>query len=583
MIDKPPLRIALLLDDLTQPVWIRTMLAEVVAAPTVELVAVIINGSPTHPRLSIRERISAYRRSLLYLAYTQFDQWRAGTRGDPFAPTEIGDLVGTAPQLVVRPRQTKYCDYFEPEDIERIRAYNLDVALRLGFRILKGDALQVARFGVWSYHHADNAWNRGGPPGFWEVAKATPVTGAVLQILSEELDNGRVIYRSYSATNPYSVAKNLRSYYWKSAAFVPRKLSELYDVGPPALTDPIANGFTAYSNRLYKQPSNSEMLRILPRVVVRYAREKIRTTGTRDQWFLAYKLRRSTSGDSDVPDRTFYNFKLIVPPIDRFWADPFPIEYAGRYYVFFEEYLYKTRRGHISVFPLTEEGGIGTAQVALQTPHHLSYPNVFAWRGEVYMLPEAADSGRVQLYRCAEFPSRWEAAGVPLEATAGADPTIAKIGDRWWLFLTLARPGTDSWDDELHLYFAETPLGPWTPHPRNPIKSDVRGARPAGRVFEYRGEFYRPAQVCAPRYGYGMTIHRITRIDERAFEEIPAATIRPEWLPGLRGTHTINAVGDLTVIDGQWRRSWLFRRRSTGHAAAIAAGDTNVTSVSYSN
>jgi hypothetical protein len=160
---------------------------------------------------------------------------------------------------------------------------------------------------------------------------------------------------------------------------------------------------------------------------------------------------------------------------------------------------------------------------------------------------------------------------VLLEATAGADPTIARIGDRWWLFLTLARSGTDSWDDELHLYFAETPLGPWSPHPRNPIKSDVRSARPAGRVFEHRGEFYRPAQNCAVRYGHGMIIHRITRIDERAYDEIPVATIRPEWLPGLRATHTLNAVGDLTVIDGQWQQNLLFRRRSTGRATAILA------------
>jgi transcriptional regulator GlxA family with amidase domain len=39
--------------------------------------------------------------------------------------------------------------------------------------------------------------------------------------------------------------------------------------------------------------------------------------------------------------------------------------------------------------------------------------------------------------------------------------------------------------DELSLFYAESPLGPWTPHPRNPVKSDVRGSRPAGGLFEW--------------------------------------------------------------------------------------------------
>jgi hypothetical protein len=51
-----------------------------------------------------------------------------------------------------------------------------------------------------------------------------------------------------------------------------------------------------------------------------------------------------------------------------------------------------------------------------------------------------------------------------------------------------------------------------------------------------------------------MAIQEIVRIDEAAFEEAPSAKIFPKWRPGLIATHTLNAVGDLTVIDGQWRR-----------------------------
>ena len=75
--------------------------------------------------------------------------------------------------------------------------YDVDVALRFGFRIVKGNALRVAKHGVWSHHHGDNLLYRGGPPGFWEVMRGDPFTGTILQILSDELDGGQVIYRSF--------------------------------------------------------------------------------------------------------------------------------------------------------------------------------------------------------------------------------------------------------------------------------------------------------------------------------------------------------------------------------------------------
>jgi hypothetical protein len=467
-----PIRVALLLDSWTQPAWIRSLISDLRSSPFAEIVLVVLNDADPARRRSFTQRLSAYRKDLLYLVYMRLDAWRVRSKVDPFEPGDASAQLAGVPTLRVKPRQTKFCDYFADTDVAAIRKYDLDVALRLGFRILKGDALRIAKHGVWSYHHGDNAVNRGGPPGFWEVVEHQPVTGSVLQILSEELDNGRVIYRSYSATNPYSVTENRRGYYWKSAAFVTRKLRDLYDGGPESLGYD-AQLYEAYSKRLYQQPTNSEMLRFLPRLVGRYTMEKIRGIGTRTQWFLAYKFRPGT-GVQDVPNGTLYNFQILTPPIDRFWADPFPVLRDGRYHLFFEEYLYSAGRAHISVLTFGEDGRPGPAQVVLATDHHLSYPNVFEWKSELYMLPEAAESGRVQLYRCVEFPHRWEPASVLLENTAGVDPTLVEIDGRWWLFVTLAEPRTHNWNDELYLYYADAPVGPWRPHSRNPVKSDVR-------------------------------------------------------------------------------------------------------------
>ena len=78
------------------------------------------------------------------------------------------ELLKDVPVVKVMPRQTKYRDYFRDKDIDKISTYNIDVFIRFGFRILSGRVLKSAKYGIWSFHHGDNEYKRGGPAGFWE-------------------------------------------------------------------------------------------------------------------------------------------------------------------------------------------------------------------------------------------------------------------------------------------------------------------------------------------------------------------------------------------------------------------------------
>ena len=73
--------------------------------------------------------------------------------------------------------------------------------------------------------------NRGGPAGYWELIKNWDVTGTTLQILTEDLDGGRLLYKSFSATDKRSFIRNRNNIYWKSVSFIPRKLEELHRDG----------------------------------------------------------------------------------------------------------------------------------------------------------------------------------------------------------------------------------------------------------------------------------------------------------------------------------------------------------------
>jgi hypothetical protein len=128
------------------------------------------------------------------------------------------------------------------------------------------------------------------------------------------------------------------------------------------------------------------------------------------------------------------------------------------------------------------------------------------------------------------------------------DATLAEIDGTWWLFGCRYIPGLREWND-LMLYHAPSPLGPWTPHHGNPVISDVRCARPAGRLYCLNGSWYRPAQDCARTYGGALMIRRIVRLNEREYEEDEVARVDPRGLGGIDGVHTLNRLGPLSLID----------------------------------
>jgi hypothetical protein len=92
------------------------------------------------------------------------------------------------------------------------------------------------------------------------------------------------------------------------------------------------------------------------------------------------------------------------------------------------------------------------------------------------------------------------------------------------------------------------------PHPRNPVVSDARSSRPAGRPFVRDGCLYRPSQNCCPHYGYGFNISEVTKLTETDYEERVLSRVEPVWDGNIVSTHTINYEDGLTVIDGQFRR-----------------------------
>jgi hypothetical protein len=236
-----------------------------------------------------------------------------------------------------------------------------------------------------------------------------------------------------------------------------------------------------------------------------------------------------------------------------FLADPFGLVRNGRLTVLCEDLDYRSCKGVISSFELegSPRRGFGRVQPqpVMEFATHASYPYLLEHQGEIYCIPETARLREVSLYRAHPFPTHWSRVGTLLADVAALDSTVFQYQGLWWLTCTDKDRGAHS---KLFIWVAADLFGPWTPHASNPVKIDVRSARPAGTPFVHQGVLYRPAQDCSRTYGGGVVIHRVTRLTPTEFSEEPVAVIRPDATGDYPdGVHTLAAAGNLTLIDGK--------------------------------
>lgn len=248
-------------------------------------------------------------------------------------------------------------------------------------------------------------------------------------------------------------------------------------------------------------------------------------------------------------------FKPLIPPPDRYWADPFIYINENRYFVFIEEKIYQIGLGRIACLELDANGNLLSQQTVLERPYHLSYPFLFEYQNQLYMVPETAGNRTLEIYRCTRFPDQWEFVQNLMQDVYAVDATLLEHDGKWWLFANIKQGEKGSSLSQLFLFWADSPLSQhWTRHPQNPVVNDAHTARPAGYIFSKNGDLIRPSQDNSIRYGKALNFNRITKLNETEYEEIIEAKFGPPRTNKIQATHTFNKNGDLTVIDAVIRR-----------------------------
>ena len=459
---------------------------------------------------------------------------------------DIGGDFAQTPKLSLKPEPepTPLENRLRQTDINMCRELDCDIFINFGVDAVHEDLLSIPRMGIWTYHLTDTRVNKGTPPGFWEFYYDDPVTGVTLR--RSDPVGCKVLARGFYRTNRYSWTRNAESVSAKGSHLLMDKIAELCMFGNISSVDEaFAN---IYAGRCRTSPNMGQCLAAITKLMRRSAALLLYKLLFRQVWELII------SKNSRAPVELGRSARIRAPQ-GRFWADPFIVERQDGMYIFLEEYKFKSKRGEIGVIKV-EDTKTSSCRIVISAEYHFSFPYIFKYEDQLFMCPETSQNRSVELWKCEKFPDAWKKDKVLLANVSAADTVIFEHSNKWWLFTNIDRSEHGDHCYELWAFYSDHPIdGPWLPHRRNPLVVDTRCARNAGKVRWYDGVgLVRFSQINIGRYGSGIDIRRITRLDEECYSEESVRRLCPIWDSDLTGLHHCDMSENYVVVDVCRRR-----------------------------
>lgn len=544
------LRIGILVDDNRIPMWAYRMIKTLEMEGVSELVLALRVNAESTKQNNLARNLFKNSSELFFNSCNFWDRKINKCIPNAFETRSLKDLLSVnSPFINLQLSNGKV----EKQSLEEIKKYELDILLILSNEYFHPHLYPIARLGAWSFQQFESGGKHRDLTGIREVLQGIEETEITLHATFGGHKKRLVLNKTSFSTDPFSLNRNKNTFYWKASAIIPLKIKELNELGEELFFKKMKtiNDLPHFnSKKANTVPSNKEMLVYAPKLMLLKLLDKFDLTFNFHQWILLFKI-----GTIDKVSTDLSKFQKIIPPRDRFWADPFILKREDKYYIFFEELIYRDNKGYICLIEMDQLGNYTEPIKILEQNYHLSYPFLIEDENELFMIPESKQNNTIELYKCKQFPLKWELEKVLMNNIKAVDTTILFQDNKYWLFCNITNSDTPLAQDELHLFYSDKLTNDkWIKHPKNPIASDFKRSRPAGKIFKHKNKLYRPAQNGLKHYGYGIAINQIVELTENSYREELIDSIFPEWEKDVIGTHTINSVNRLTVIDALIKR-----------------------------
>lgn len=297
--------------------------------------------------------------------------------------------------------------------------------------------------------------------------------------------------------------------------------------------------------------------------------------GEKEIYTIAVRRRPTQEGADPLPALGPGAYRPLPGRAGFWYADPLLYHKDGGRWLFAEAMDLAAGRGRIEVCALDDDGRAGPWQVALEEAFHLSFPMVFSWNDEVWMIPETGADRSLRLYRCRDFPTGWELAQrFPVEGELCDAILVDRTPDALTLLCSETKPD-DQFFVRYRRYTLRRAVPPPAPLPGTEAPDPPAGdfellpdeafnlqhrtfdltSRNAGPLFLLGEQVIHPTQV-STRVDYGVYLQFLAR---RGSSEVPLCAALPQAVQiegldprDLIGIHTYCRDSALEVIDARY-------------------------------
>ncbi|MCV6590749.1 MAG: hypothetical protein OIF57_17255 [Marinobacterium sp.] len=440
--------------------------------------------------------------------------------------------------------KTEYADSptspcYNQNDIKAVAALELDLIFKATTTPLYEELLKTTHDGAVYLQYGDDYADNSHPVGFWEVLQRRDTTGFSIQwqppgasprpLLRGNLPTKRTFTQNqanlYNEAAPY-IAKTIIDYATTS------EIPELEAAQP-------------FSNRSQQSVSALSLVSYTTKTAIYFAKlafDKL-VLKKQERWSVVYQ--RASWNNIDLSKGL-----TIKNPPGHFYADPFICHHNDRDIIFVEDYDYSKGFACIAAVEIINDDEYRILGPVIEEPYHMSFPFILHHEGELYMIPEVSKSNAIRLYKCIDYPMKWEYQKDLISNIRAADTMIFQHDEKWWLLSNIAGPDSNDFNSTLSAYYSDSPLSDsWTAHPANPLVFDSNTARNAG-IHIQDGRIIRSRQKQGfDCYGEALSLAEIKQLDNQHFREQTLCTLKPDFQPGLAGWHHMHSNGKHVVYD----------------------------------
>ncbi len=237
------------------------------------------------------------------------------------------------------------------------------------------------------------------------------------------------------------------------------------------------------------------------------------------------------SSDSQTPGneliergRVFYLPQLR----GTFNSSPSLLTVGGETFVLYRQYGVSSNRFKMKGRKIFSDGRWGKEFDLLSEAFLSTETFVFVDNTIPHALSVEAEKNRLVLYRALNFPSDWEKLKIlPMEFSPRTVSVVWYRG-RYWMFVS-------SFDDELHVFWADELTGEWFAHNTNPVKKSLAGVHSAGAPFVFGDRLYRPTRGGALDESSAVLLNRfeVLTVDELIEASVEKIKISADNVHGI--------------------------------------------------